>query len=109
MAQAEKAVWAGIIFFIVRSLKLLFYLTTIAVVALVGAKPPFWKVFMETYKIAPHCKIGKARCLNCHTPPGPPNRNAYGVAVGDALAAANSRMVSAEILAGSEKNDAGDS
>jgi len=63
---------------------------------------------MQTYHIDPNSKIGKNRCLNCHMPPGPPNRNPYGLAVGQALAAANSRMVSADILAGIEKKDMGD-
>ena len=63
---------------------------------------------MATYHIDPNSKIGKNRCLNCHMPPGPPKRNPYGLAVGDALHAANSRMVSADILAGIEKRDLGD-
>lgn len=66
--------------------------------AIAGAKPPFLKVFMATYGIDPNTKIGKARCLNCHQPPAPPNRNQYGAALQKAMVAANSRKMTAEIL-----------
>ena len=91
---------------IVRSLKPFLVFVALALIAFAAAKPPFWKVFMATYNIDPNSKIGKNRCLNCHMPPGPPKRNPYGLAVGEALHAANSRMVTADILAGvAMKND----
>ena len=72
------------------------------------AKPPFLRVFVETYGIKDDSKIGKARCLVCHQPPGPPARNAYGATVGAALAAANQRMVTADILKSIENKNDGD-
>ena len=68
------------------------------------AKPPFWKVFVDTYHINPNSAIGKARCLTCHAPP--PRRNAYGLEVQAALEAAHARMVTPEILRSIEKKDA---
>jgi hypothetical protein len=73
-----------------------------------AAKPPFLKVYLATYKIKPESALGKARCLNCHQPPAPPIRNAYGKSVQAAMAAAKSRMVTADILRGIEKKNAGD-
>lgn len=72
------------------------------------AKPPFFKVFTATYKPKPNSKLAKARCLTCHQPPGPPNRNPYGKQVKAALEAAHARMVTPEILHSIEQKDAGD-
>lgn len=63
---------------------------------------------MAFYNIQPDSVIGKTRCLNCHNPPGPPKRNPYGNAVEAALKAANTRMVTADILKSIEHKDAGD-
>ena len=70
------------------------------------AKPPFWKVFVETYHINPNSVIGKAKCLTCHLPPAPPKRNSYGLQVQEALEAAHERMVTPEMLHSIEKKDA---
>lgn len=76
--------------------------------AISAAKPPFLKVFMATYNIDPNSVIGKARCLNCHENPGPPNRNAYGKLVKQALIANDERMVTPEILKSIEGKDMGE-
>ena len=89
-------------------LRLALIALVVSVAAVSAAKPPFLKVFLSTYKINPNGKIAKAKCLNCHQPPAPPVRNAYGKAVQAAMAAAKSRMVTAEILKSVEKKDAGD-
>ena len=88
--------------------RLLFAFVLVLCSAVCLAKPPFLKVFMATYNISPDSAIGKLRCLNCHLPPGPPNRNPYGLAVQHALEDAQQRMVTAEILQGIEKKDDGD-
>ena len=80
----------------------------LAFAALASAKPPFLKVFMAAYNIDPESAIGKARCLNCHENPGPPNRNAYGKLVQQALRATNSRMVTPDILKMVEAKDMGE-
>lgn len=72
------------------------------------AKPPFLKVFMSTYKIKPDSNLGRARCLICHLPPGPPKRNPYGKTVQAALESVHARMVTLEILKSVEKKDMGD-
>lgn len=84
----------------------LFLCALVGLSALGAAKPPFLKLFLATYAIKPESKIGKARCLNCHLPPGPPDRNMYGAEVGKAMAAANSRRLTAEILKSVEKKQA---
>lgn len=61
---------------------------------------------MATYGIDPESKIGKARCLNCHLPPAPPDRNPYGAALQKAMVAANSRKMTAEILKSVESKEA---
>jgi len=70
-----------------------------------AAKPPFLKVLLATYKVSPTSELGKSKCLACHQSPAPPNRNPYGLAVQKAMAAAHSRMVTAEILKSVEKLD----
>ena len=78
---------------------------TLALATLGLAKPPFLKVFMETYKIRPNSPLGKAKCLACHLPPAPPKRNSYGLDVQDAMESAHARMLTAEILKAVEKKD----
>jgi len=84
----------------------LFAFGLLFVAAYALAKPPFWKVFVETYHINPNSAIGKAKCLTCHLPPAPPKRNPYGLQVQAALEAANARMVTPEMLHSIEKQDA---
>ena len=90
-----------------KSLKFLSLISFFVVSSFCLAKPPFLKVFMNTYGIKEDSAIGKARCLNCHLPPGPPNRNPYGKAVQAALERAQARMVTAEILKSVELKNGG--
>ncbi len=92
----------------IRSLKIFALLSCVGLAGLAAAKPPFLKVFFNLYKIKETSAIGKARCLNCHLPPGPPKRNAYGLAVQDALRANNARFVTPEILMSVEKKNMGE-
>ena len=91
-----------------RSLKPAVGLLCLASACFAAAKPPFLKVFFNVYKIKETSAIGKARCLNCHLPPGPPKRNPYGLAVQDALRANHARMVTPEMLLSIEKKNMGD-
>src|SRR5947199_7171396 len=91
-----------------RTSRLVALLILAAGASLAAAKPAFLKAFMAAYNISPNSKIGMTRCLICHQPPGPPNRNPYGLAVQAAQSAAQSRMVTAEILRGVENENAGD-
>jgi len=79
-----------------------------AAVSVCEAKPPFLKAFMSTYKLKEDSAIGKARCLNCHQPPGPPRRNPYGMAVQAEMSKQHSRMVTTDILRAIEKQNDGD-
>ncbi len=72
------------------------------------AKPPFLKLFLSTYNIQPGSKLGQARCIICHEPPGPPKRNPYGKQVQAALEAAHARFVTVEMLRSIEKKNVGD-
>jgi hypothetical protein len=92
----------------IRSLRLLGVLTCIGFACLAAAKPPFLKVFFNLYKIKETSAIGKARCLNCHLPPGPPKRNPYGLAVQEALLTNHARMVTPEMLVSIEKKNMGE-
>ena len=78
---------------------------TLALSALGLTKPPFLKVFMDTYKVRPDSPLGKAKCLACHLPPAPPKRNSYGLDVQEAMESAHARMLTAEILKTVEKKD----
>ena len=89
------------------NLKTVFAILLASFACLCSAKPPFLRVFMETYNISPDSAIGKARCLNCHLPPGPPKRNPFGLAVASAMEDANSRVLTADILRTVEGKDAG--
>jgi hypothetical protein len=91
------------------SSRLFVFAFVLGLAAIAAAKPPFLKVLMATYKIKENSKIGQARCLNCHMPPGPPARNFYGRAVQAALFAGNARMVTPEMLKSieSQKGDDG--
>lgn len=72
------------------------------------AKPPFLRVFFDTYHVKDGSKLAATRCLNCHEAPGPPRLNPYGKQVQAALGAAHARMVTPEILKSIEKKNAGD-
>jgi hypothetical protein len=91
-----------------KQFRILIFALLLASAAVAAAKPPFWRAFVALYNIKPDSVIGKTRCLNCHQPPGPPKRNAYGNAVEAALRAANARMVTPEMLKSIEHKDAGD-
>jgi hypothetical protein len=78
---------------------------TLALASLGLAKPPFLKVFLESYKVSPNSPLGKAKCLSCHLPPAPPKRSSYGLDVQAAMEAVHARMLTAEILKSVEKKD----
>lgn len=78
---------------------------TLALSTLGVAKPPFLKVFMDTYKVSPNSPLGKAKCLSCHLPPAPPKRSSYGLDVQAAMEAVHARMLTPEILKAVEKKD----
>ena len=88
--------------------RLIALLFVVALAGVAAAKPPFLKVLMAAYKIKPESKIGKARCLNCHTPPGPPLRNEYGKAIESALRANHARMVTPDMLKSVENQKSAD-
>lgn len=69
------------------------------------AKPPFLRIFLATYKVDPNSELGRARCLTCHMPPGPPVRNPFGKDVQAALRATHARMISPELLRSIEQKD----
>lgn len=88
-----------------RSFRSALVVVFLVLASLSFAKPPFLKVFMDTYKISPNSPLGKAKCLSCHLPPAPPKRNSYGLDVQAAMEKAHSRMLTAEILKAVEKKD----
>ena len=70
------------------------------------AKPDFYNVFRRTYSVKPGSPLDQARCLTCHTAPGPPIRNPFGKTVKAALDAAHSKSLTPSILRQLEGADA---
>lgn len=67
------------------------------------AKPPYWEVYKNHYKIAGGSDAGKATCNVCHT--SPPRRNAFGRNVDNALKQRRTGDLTPAILLLTEKED----